>query len=257
MNNDEDNQLIPIYNWFASKLVPITLHNWTDIKSKRLCENKKSKDNIVKFLKSAGIDIIDIDFESKNVDDILSGIKDEELRNSIKEINNKLSKTLDEESLDMLRRHIVIKFVHSNGVKLDLEDQSDGTRKLFSLASLWLDSLDKGQVLICDELNQNLHPNLVKLLVDFFNDKELNQNNAQLIFTTHETSILNQDVLRRDQIWFCDRDENLSTKIYPLSDFKPRKEHENIEDLYLSGRYGATPYFEKISFKMNRETNGN
>ena len=83
-----------------------------------------------------------------------------------------------------------------------------------------------------------------------FNDKDLNNSCAQLIFTTHETSILSQDTLRRDQVWFCDRNEDLSTKLYPLSDFKPRKDYENIENAYLSGRYGALPYFQKISYKM-------
>lgn len=256
LNNDEDNQLIPIFNWFSEKLTPISLDGWSDRMTKDLCENEEYKEAIVKFLKLAGIDIIDIEYEAKNFDHIFPPIKDEKLRNSIKEVENLLLNDLGKDTLNILKKHINIKFVHSNGIKLDLREQSDGTKKLFAFASLWLGSLENGSILFCDELNQNLHPALVKMLVDLFNDNEYNRSNAQLIFTTHETSILNQEVLRRDQVWFCDRDENLSTKIYPLSDFKPRKEHENIEDLYLSGRYGAIPYFEKVDFKMNRKNNG-
>lgn len=92
-----------------------------------------------------------------------------------------------------------------------------------------------------DEINAKLHPTLVHYLVGLFNSVEHNPNNAQLIFTTHETSILDQDILRRDQVWFCEKDENQATRLYSLLDFKPRKGHENLEAAYLSGRYGAIP----------------
>jgi AAA15 family ATPase/GTPase len=85
----------------------------------------------------------------------------------------------------------------------------------------------------------------VRFLVELFHNRESNPNNAQLVFTTHETSILNQDVFRRDQIWFCDKDQNQATTIYPLTDFSPRKGRENLELAYLSGRYGAVPFIGK------------
>jgi len=217
LQDDEKGQLFPIYDWFLKKLTPISINGWSDETTKELCQDNKSKDIIVKFLQQAGIDIRDIEYE-----------------------------------IEKMNKKIKIKFVHSNGIKLNLYEQSDGTQKLFAFASLWLESLKDGKVLFCDELNDNLHPALVKLLVDMFNSLS-NDNSAQLIFTTHETSILNQEVLRRDQVWFCERDNDLSTTVYPLSDFKPRKEYENIENSYLSGRYGAIPYFEKINFKMNNQ----
>ena len=174
-----------------------------------------------------------------------------EIEDSMKQMENLLHKLVSSERLEELKKITKIKFVHSNGISLSLSSQSDGTKKLFSFASHWLESLKNGKVLFIDELNDNFHPALVKLLVDMFNDNEFNKNNAQLIFTTHETSILNQDVLRRDQVWFCDRTDDLSTKVYPLSDFKPRKEFENLENSYLIGRYGALPYFNKVMYKMN------
>ena len=249
LQDNENSQLSPIYNWFENKLTPISINGWSDDATKELCLESESKKIIVKFLQSAGIDIKDIECEIEKREGLHEDIKDDKLRKELQEIEEILFKDMPSNLIDKIKRNIKIKFVHSNGMTLNLNEQSDGTKKLFAFASLWQASLDSGRVLFCDELNDNLHPALVKLLVDMFNSQS-NDNNAQLIFTTHETSILNQEVLRRDQVWFCERDSDLSTKIYPLSDFKPRKEYENIENSYLSGRYGAIPYFKKINSKM-------
>ena len=143
-----------------------------------------------------------------------------------------------------------IKTIHSTPdgklIPLDNSEESDGTQKLFALAGPWIDSLKNGYIVFIDELHDNLHPNLVQFLVKLFHNSKTNPNNAQLIFTTHETSILNQDIFRRDQIWFCEKDEKQSTSLYPLTDFSPRKGRENLEAAYLSGRYGALPYVRKI-----------
>lgn len=252
LQNNEDNQLMPIYNWFKNKLTPVSIDGWSNEQTKELCLEKKSKDAIVDFLQLGGIDVKDINVEVEKKNKLLDDVEeDSEFKSIAEQLESLFEKSMSKEDLEKIKRNIKISFVHSNGMILDLKEQSDGTKKLFSFASLWLESLKDGKVLFCDELNDNLHPALVKLLVDLFNDDVLNTNNAQLIFTTHETSILNQEVLRRDQVWFCERDENLSTKIYPLSDFTPRKDIENIEDSYLSGRYGAIPYFKKVSYKMN------
>jgi len=137
---------------------------------------------------------------------------------------------------------------HNEAVFFDFEDESDGTKKLFAFAGPWMDVLKNGYVLFIDELHDNLHPKLVQFLVKLFHNKETNPKNAQLIFTTHETSILSQDVFRRDQIWFCERNKMQSTSLYPLSDFSPKKGKENLERSYLSGRYGALPFIR--SFNM-------
>ena len=131
-------------------------------------------------------------------------------------------------------------------VLFDLDDESDGTRKLFAFAGPWIDALANGLVLFIDELHDNLHPRLVQFLVQLFHDEKTNPHNAQLIFTTHETSILNQEVFRRDQVWFCEKAADQATKLYPLTDFSPRKGRENLELAYLSGRYGALPYIRPL-----------
>ena len=151
-----------------------------------------------------------------------------------------------------------IKTVHHSAqgksVTFDFEDESDGTQTLFALAGLWLDALEDGFVMFVDELHNGLHPKMVEFLVRQFHSNETNPNNAQLVFTTHETSILRQDVLRRDQIWFCEKNKDQATQLYPLTDFSPRKDRENLEASYLAGRYGALPYLRNI--KLAREAPG-
>lgn len=127
-------------------------------------------------------------------------------------------------------------------VTFELSEESDGTNKFFAFAGPWLDALKNGRVLFVDELNSNLHPLLVKHMVDLFHCKKSNPKNAQLIFTTHETSILNQSVFRRDQIWFMQKNNTNSSDLYSLVDFNVRKGVDNLEERYLSGSYGATPF---------------
>jgi AAA15 family ATPase/GTPase len=104
-----------------------------------------------------------------------------------------------------------------------------------------LEILDKGMVLVVDELGSSLHPLLVRRLVELFQNSRFNKKGAQLIFTSHDTSLLDQDLFRRDQIWFVEKDRDQASKLYPLSDFSPRK-NEALERGYLMGRYGALPF---------------
>ena len=128
-----------------------------------------------------------------------------------------------------------------NLMKFDLQQESVGTKKMFALAYHWLNVLENGHTLVLDELQNSLHPKLVEYLVKMFHDPELNKNGAQLIFVTHETSLLDQEIFRRDQVWFCEK-ENNATELFSLADFSVRKGAENVEKFYLSGRYGAVPY---------------
>ncbi|MCI1680036.1 MAG: ATP-binding protein [Ewingella americana] len=226
-------QLKPIFSWFMNKLRFTSVAGWNNKFSAKLCFEDK-KDDVMSFLKAADLDIDDILVTKEKFDPrkIPNGIPD-----NFKELI--IENMKDEEDFE-------IQTIHKNSsgelIPFDLDDESDGTKKLFSFAGPWVDSLKRGNVLFIDELHDNLHPKLVKFLVELFNNKKTNPNNAQLVFTTHETSILNQDVFRRDQIWFCEKDSLKATKIYPLTDFSPRKGRENLEAAYLDGRYGALPY---------------
>ncbi|GAA0378211.1 hypothetical protein Acor_44270 [Acrocarpospora corrugata] len=127
---------------------------------------------------------------------------------------------------------------------LPLHEESEGTQQMFQLAISVLPVLEYGSVLLADELDASLHTYLSAKLIQLFQDPVTNPRGAQLIFATHDSALLGRvqgrDVLRRDQIWFTEKSEDGGTQLFPLTDFKPRKE-DNRERRYLTGRYGAVP----------------
>jgi AAA15 family ATPase/GTPase len=129
---------------------------------------------------------------------------------------------------------------------LEESKESDGTRAYFSAIGPILEALESGSVLLIDEIETSLHPKLTRELVRIFNSPDLNQNGAQFIFTTHDTNLLDLGLLRRDQIWFTQKDKEGATELYPLSDFQPRTS-QNIEAGYLGGRFGAIPFLDDQS----------
>jgi len=232
-------QLKPAYNWFRKKLRVASSGDWGPSFTASLCQKDNSKNKILSFLKSADFDIYDIQIDKEKFDpDSLPDEIPEEARGKIIE---------DLEGKDFLDIKTVHKTSNDNLVSLDFDEESAGTQKFFSFAGPWLETLREGYILVIDELHDSLHPNMVKYLVNLFHNTNTNPNNAQLIFTTHETSILNQEVFRRDQIWFCEKDAEQVSSLYPLTDFSPRKERENIELGYLSGRYGALPFIRNFN----------
>ena len=202
-------QLQPLYDWFkgAKFLSAVSEHLRLSIS---LC-GKGKKGEVLNFLKAADLDIDDLRTEEKNFSRI------------------------ETVHLDTDGKPVVF----------DFADESSGTRKIFAFAGYWIEVLEKGGVIFIDELHDHLHFNLVRFLVKLFHSDKTNPYNAQLVFTTHETSQLNQEFMRRDQIWFCEKNKNSATVVYPLSDFRPRKGRENLELGYLSGAYGALPYIRE------------
>ena len=139
--------------------------------------------------------------------------------------------------------HILIKHKGSTNY-LSLEEESLGTQMIFALIPFIADSINNKKILVIDELDKSLHPFLVQYIVEMFNDSEFNKNGAQLIFNTHDTNLLNLNILRRDQIWFVEKNnDNGVSDLYPLSDFSVRK-LENVEKGYMLGRYGAVPFIK-------------
>lgn len=127
------------------------------------------------------------------------------------------------------------------------ERESSGTNKLFDLSGPIFETLYNGSILVVDELDAKMHPLISQYIIELFNNSETNPNNAQLIFTTHDTHLLSQRILRRDQIWFTEKDSKEQTDLYSLMDIilpdgsKPRND-ANYEKNYIAGRYGAIPY---------------
>ena len=238
LNNE---QLKPVFNWFDHKLHVIdqggNLHPGFSTSE---CEKEEKKKKILKFMNAADLSITDIFLEKKEF-----STKDlpAEMPQNIKE---EISKELDGKKLTSLF------FMHPSSdtgedVALEFEEESAGTRKLFTLAGPWLDVLDNGLVLFVDELDTSLHPHLVRFLLNLFHNPETNRHNAQLVFTTHDTTVLDQTLMRRDQVWFIEKDAENATRLYPLSDYKPRK-GEALQKGYLYGRYGALPFPGELRF---------
>lgn len=235
-------QLFPIYKFLIIDMTVIGVNRISNEFSKKLCKNNLEKNILINLLKSAGIDVSDIIFKKVNVNSY--ELVDESLPEDAKV---KVAQKLEQEIIAQNETFFV--YYDDNGGRIDinLNQESDGTQKLFEFAGLILYVLYHGYVLVVDELNNSLHPDLVRFLVKLFNS-EHNKHNAQLIFTTHETSVLRKDLLRRDQIWFCEKGHDRSTTLYPLTDFKPYINREDIEEYYLHGRYGAKPIITDFSF---------
>ena len=226
-------QLRPIYDWLASKM---TIFN--DISplnpqvSVELLRHPKNKRAVCDFMVAADISIADINVVSQKGMariihfDLSTGVKNDDLK---------------EQYIDDLQFHHV---TEKGKAVFALGDESTGTQRLLYLTGPIMDILDSGRTLIVDELDNSLHPLLVRRLVDLFHNPKINSRGAQLIFSTHDTSLLDRELFRRDQIWFVEKDRDQASKLYPLSDFSPRNK-EALERGYLSGRYGALPFFSE------------
>ncbi|HRN16584.1 MAG TPA: ATP-binding protein [Xylanibacter oryzae] len=129
------------------------------------------------------------------------------------------------------------------------EMESEGTKKVIEMSGPIFDTLNKGKLLVVDELDAKLHPLLTRNIVGLFMDPNINRNGAQLIFATHDTHLLNLEYLRRDQIWFTEKDNTESSDLYSLIEFRDGdgnkvRNDSSIEKDYINGRYGAIPFFK-------------
>ncbi len=135
---------------------------------------------------------------------------------------------------------------------IDFKKESGGTRKVFSFIYDVMEALDKGKLLVADELDAKLHPLLLQNVISWFTEKKYNKNGAQLLFTSHDITTMCKEVFRRDEIWFAALNADDESFLYSLADFKkeggkkPRKD-ETYSKQYLEGRYGADPYLQKFN----------
>ncbi|MFG3528872.1 ATP/GTP-binding protein [Streptomyces sp. NPDC047917] len=132
-------------------------------------------------------------------------------------------------------------------VRMDLHEQSAGTRALLEQAPRFMSVLRRGGTFVVDEIDSSLHPLLTAQLIGLFQDPATNPHGAQLVFTTHDASLLGrmggEDILKRDQVWFLEKNRHGETELFALSEFKPRI-GENHERRYLGGSYGGVPFID-------------
>jgi uncharacterized protein len=229
-------QLLPVFEWFQKRLVVIvgvtTLNAGLTLQLLRQPDGKK---RFLPFLQEADLGIVDLDVSREPIPSnamllqpspIIEHLPGEPTPNLVKITFKHLS---DADEYD----------------RLDLAEESSGTQVLFRSAGAWMNVLANGEVLLFDEIETSLHPILIRFLISRFHSGETNPHNAQIICSTHNTSLLDQTLFRRDQIWFVDKTPEGSTKLYPLTDFRPRND-EVLERWYMRGRYGALPVLDQI-----------
>lgn len=155
---------------------------------------------------------------------------------------------------DSLGKHVMYKSYERVGeVELPFDQESKGTNVLFVLGAEILDKLEKGGVFLVDEIDTSLHPKLAKFLVMLFQHPTSNPHNAQLIFTTHETTFLDKNVFRKDQIWFTEKNDYGESELFSVQDFDGVREDTPFEKWYLSGKFGGIPNIREIEFIFQHE----
>jgi len=201
-------------------------------------ENTDGKNNILNLLRKADINILDFDIDMTEENE-QNKLMNKALRKSFAE------KTLPVRTISLMTKHNYYneKWEKTGVVSTPVFFESAGTKKLFEIAGPIIKALERGSVVFIDEIDSRLHPMLVRFLVMMFNSISKNPNNAQLICNTHDVLLLDEDI-RRDQIYFTEKDEYGISKLYSLTDFKGVRKESKLLKQYLLGAFGATPQLQ-------------
>lgn len=248
--NLNSEQLKPVYDWFDQKLniTTDTRSHFGENYTKSICSEITYKKQILDFLKYAdiGIDDLLVSKEKLDIDKLAFPVDMPE------EIKSQIIKNFEGGELIDLKS---VREIDGQNRTIDFDEESEGTKKLFSLAGPIIDTLNEGGILVLDELHNHLHPKLVRFLIEQFHDNDTNKANAQLIFTTHDTHLMRKNIFRRDQIWFVDKNLSYASRIYSLHDFSVRKDRsESYEAQYLQGLFGAIPFIDSKSNFLEAES---
>ena len=251
-----DTACVKAMKWFREDIY--FSRDYSDIPQQLL---EYSNDNgmlkaIASYAQAADLGIEDMQFEfnSKEIDEELNWPDNvpEGIRAALTQFMRALSDSSNQAEAKLKLGEVTATSLHTGidkagkhqQYKLELEDESDGTRKLMALAPAIESALRSGGVLLVDEIEKEMHPMLVNYIIAKFQSKRTNTNGAQLIFTTYNTELMNMELLRKDQLYFADKNQaDGSSELYSISDFNTRTT-ENIRKGYLAGKYGATPDIE-------------
>ena len=251
-----DAACIAAMRWFRNQV--FFSRDYSDIPRQLIeySEDKNMLKAIADYAKAADLGIRDIQFEFNSSeikdDETLPSNIQEKLKNALVQFMHVLAETSNNGEIHLKMGEVSAKASHQgekrNGQKenyeLELSDESDGTRKLMALAPAIESALRIGGILLVDELERELHPMLVNYIIAKFQSKASNPNGAQIVFTTHNTELMNLELLRKDQLYFVDKhDKDGTSELYSLSEFSTRTT-DNIRKGYLVGKYGAIPDVE-------------
>lgn len=235
-------QLSKVYQWFEDRFRELpSKRAATQITDEILFDFKDSEeptdfyDLAIELLRNADFGIDDIEIERVNVDEI--------------KLPNDMPDNVKESLLKDIAQHPPYRKTFLHGKEkhsLPLDQESEGTQRFYSFMGPLLLSTAFGYTLFGDELELNMHPLLTRKLIESFRELEDDQNFAQLIFTTHDTTLLDPDLFGRDQVWFTEKDKHGATQLHSLADYKDIRKGEPMQKRYLSGRYGAIPILERF-----------
>ena len=244
---------IDAMRWFRESIY--FSKDYTDIPSQLLehVEDMNMLKAIVSYAKQADVGIEDMSFEIRNkelsANDSLPNNLPEGIVAALKQFTLALKDSSEAAEMNLKIGEVKTSSMH-RGLNqageeelftLELSDESDGTRRLMSLAPGIERVLQKGGILMVDEIDRELHPLLVEFIISKFQSPETNRGHAQIIFTTHDTELLNMEILRKDQVYFVDKNKrNGVSELFNLTEL-PVRTNDNIRKAYLVGKYGAVP----------------
>jgi uncharacterized protein len=236
-------QLSPIFDFFASSITSrgASFQNsplLVDQLVTYFADHEGDREEALRFVRNADIGVVGFDFSKVSLD--------EKEISFFKGIEQVLSSYVEGKTqMNIPTERSEVKLLHQGANKkpyaLPFSEESAGTVSLLGIIGPILTSLKKGGLLLVDELNSTLHPLISRALVSLFCNVKTNPGHAQLIFATHDTNLLNEPTLRRDQVMLTEKDTHGATQVFSLSDLRVRSS-ENLESGYLGGRYGAVPF---------------
>ena len=247
--------LSTIFRWIVERFHQISTKDPSSLRlyTAESCSEPSRKEKIKELLRFADIGISDIEVAEEEEPEQAKKFHTAFVR-AMKEIDPEAASNMSEEF--SFSRHN-IKMLHSvagdKSYPLNFEEESAGTRAYFYMLGPLLDVLRDGTLVLIDELEASLHPHLANQIVRIFNDPDLNPKGTQLIFATHDTNLLDLNLLRRDQIWLTEKNQDGATVLVPLSDFKVRTD-QNIASAYLHGRFGAIPFLDETLLQAALES---
>ena len=200
---------------------------------------------IIEFLKSINTGVIGYQKKETEISE-----ESREIHRELKAVFERISGGAIQISPDVDDKLVEIELAHRGTgegvVYLDLDFESAGTRRLLIILGQTFKALDEGLPIFIDELDASLHTYASEAILRLFGSPKMNRHGAQLIATTHDTNLMKSDILRRDQLWFAEKNIEGATEIYPLTEIRTRK-GDNVELGYLQGRYGAVPSDDPIA----------